>query len=157
MQIQQQIRSSANVIRVTNIAAGDVYKRFDSTYDDRVYYGVVKNVHNDGEKAIVEAVEYGKHYGNLEINLKVLRGEKDYNLFPADPSELDKELGDVIGKKEREIEKKHEEIRKLEAEVAEVRRLISGETLTDLKAMSYVELSQKAFEAKKLEAAESFI
>ena len=157
MQIQQQIRSSANVIRVTNIAAGDVYKRFDTGYDDRVYYGVVRNVHNDGEVAIVEAIEYRKSYNDLEVNLKVLTGTKDYNLFPADPSELDKELGGIVGRKEREIEKKHEEVRKLEAEIAEVKRLISGETLTDLKAMSYVELSQKAFEAKKLEAAESFI
>ena len=73
MNVKQAIQASANVIRVTNISAGDVYKRFDDSYDDRVYYGVVTSVHNDGEVAIIEAMEYSYKYSSLDVNLKVLR------------------------------------------------------------------------------------
>lgn len=151
MQIKQAIQSSANVIRVTSITAGDVYKRFDSTYDDRVYYGIVRNVHNDGEVAVVEALEYMKQYGNIDINLKVIRGDKDYSLFPADPGELECQLQDVVDRKERDIIKKQEEIKKLTTEIAEMRTIITGEAMRDLKSMSYKELTQGDYNAKKLE------
>lgn len=36
MNVKQAIQSSANVIRVTSVSAGDVYKRFDDSYDDRI-------------------------------------------------------------------------------------------------------------------------
>lgn len=99
MQVKQAIQSSANVIRVTNISAGDVYKRFDDSYDDRVYYGVVHSVHNDGETAIIEALEYSYRYSSLDVNLKILRGDKDYKLFPSSPDELNTELDGVVDKK----------------------------------------------------------
>lgn len=152
MNVKQAIQASANVIRVTNISAGDVYKRFDDSYDDRVYYGVVTSVHNDGEVAIIEATEYSYKYSSLDVNLKVLRGDKKYKLFPATPEDLNLELGDVVQRKNRDIESKKEDIKKLEKEISEVEKLLSGETLKNLKSMSYKELTQQQFEAKKLEA-----
>jgi hypothetical protein len=153
MNIKQAIQSSANVIRVTNISAGDVYKRFDPSYDDRVYYGVVRSIHNDGEVAIVEALEYSKQYGDLQINLKIVRGDKDYTLFPAEPNELGVELESIVVKKEKEIATKARETAKLEAEIAELKSIISGETLRDLKSMSYKELTQAQYQQKKLDTA----
>lgn len=153
MNVKQAIQSSANVIRVTNISAGDVYKRFDDSYDERVYYGVVQNVHNDGETAIIEAVEYNYKYSSLSVDLKVLRGDKEYKLFPATPEDLNLELDGVIERKKREIETKQNEITKLGKEIGEVEKLLSGETQETLKAMSYKELTQAEFEKKKLEAA----
>lgn len=152
MNIKQAIQSSANVVRITNITIGDVYKRFDTSYDDRVIYGVVRNVHNDGEVAVIESLEYTKRFGDLDINTKIIRGDKDMALFPADPYELNVELSDIVAKKQREASKKAEEIKKLEAEVAELNSIISGEALRDLKAMSYAELSQQQYNQKKLEA-----
>lgn len=152
MQVKQAIQASANVIRVTNISAGDVYKRFDDSYDDTVYYGVVQSVHNDGETAIIEALEYSYKYSSLNIDIKVLRGDKEYKLFPATPEELNTELDDVIDKKTRDISNKTEEIAKLSKEIEEITKLMSGEKLRELKAMSYKELTQKQYEAKKLEA-----
>lgn len=149
MNVKQAIQSSANVIRVTNVSAGDVYKRFDDSYDDRVYYGVVQAVHNDGETAIIESLEYSYRYSSLEINLKVIRGDKDYKLFPSSPEELNTELSDVLDKKTREIETKTEEINKLTKEIDEIGKLMSGEKLKDLKAMSYKELTQTQYESKK--------
>lgn len=152
MQVKQAIQASANVIRVTSVSVGDVYKRFDDGYDDRVYYGVVQAVHNDGETAIIEALEYSYRYSSLDINLKVLRGDKDYKLFPSSPEELNVELDDVISRKNKDIEEKTEEISTLAKEIEEIAKLMSGEKLKDLKAMSYKELTQSQYEAKKLEA-----
>lgn len=152
MNVKQAIQSSANVIRVTSISPGDVYKRFDPSYDDKVYYGVVRNVHNDGETAVIQAVEYTKSYNSIDINFKVIRGEKDYTLFPAEPYELNVELGDVVTKKEKLIADKTNEIKKLEAEIQELNGIISGDLLRDLKAMSYKELTQTEYQQKKLDS-----
>lgn len=152
MQVQQAIQSSANVIRVTSVSAGDVYKRFDDSYDDRVYYGVVRSVHNDGETAIIEATEYSYRYSSLEVNIKVLRGDKEYKLFPSNPEELNLELSDVVEKKQQEIEKAQENIAKLKKEIIDIEELTSGRTLKNLKTMSYKELTQAQYNSKKLEA-----
>jgi len=149
MQTKQAIQTSANVIRITNISAGDVYKRFDTSYDDRVYYGVVKSVHNDGENAIIESVEYRYSYSSLDIDYKVIRGDKDYVLFPSSPEELSLELEKARGNKVREIEDAKEKIEKNEKLIVEIDGLVSGETLKELKAMSYSELSQEQFNNKK--------
>lgn len=153
MNVQQAIQTSANVIRVTSVAAGDVYKRFDDSYDERVYYGVVQGVHNDGTNAIIEAIEYCYRYGSLDVEIRVLRGDKDYKMFPSSPEELNTELGDVIAKKQRDIEAKRKEITKLETEVKELSRLMSGERIKELRAMSFKEMSQDQFNKAKLEAA----
>lgn len=152
MNVQQAIQTSANVIRITNISAGDVYKRFDDSYDERVYYGVVQSVHNDGTNAIIEALEYRYQYGSLNVEIKVLSGDKDYKLFPSSPEELNTELDDVVARKQRDIETKEAEIAKMKKEIVEVERLMSGERIKELKAMSYTEMSQEKFAAKKLEA-----
>lgn len=153
MNVKQAIQSSANVIRVTNITVGDVYKRFDESYDTKVHYGVVRNVHNDGEKAIVEALEYTKSYGGIDIEIKVIRGDKDYTLFPAEPHELNVELESVVTKKEKDIRDKKHDIVKLENEIADLKKLMSGEILQEMKAMSYTELSQMEYAQKRLESA----
>lgn len=149
MNVKQAIQSSANVVRITNITAGDVYKRFDTSYDDRVYFGIVKSVHNDGELPIIEAVEYKYEYSQLDIKIKVLTGAKDYALFPATPEDLSQNLGGVIDIKNREIEKKRKEIQTLEAEIKDVNLILSGELMKDLKAMSYSEQTQAAYNEKK--------
>lgn len=153
MEIKQAIQSSANVIRITNISTGDVYKRFDPSYDDKVHYGVVRNVHNDGEKAIVEAVEYTKSWNGVDIAIKVIRGEKDYTLFPAEPEELNVELESVVASKQKAIADKGREIAKLNAEIEELEGIISGAVVRSLKAADYKELTQAAYNTKKLEAA----
>jgi hypothetical protein len=152
MQVKQAIQASANVIRVTNVSAGDVYKRYDDSYDDRVYYGVVTAVHNDGETAIIEATEYSYKYSSLDVNLKVLRGDKEYKLFPATPEDLNLELDGVVERKLKDIESKTEEISKLSKEIEEVTALISGDKLKELKGISYKEMTQKQYETKKIEA-----
>ncbi len=149
MQTKQAIQISANVIRITSVKAGDVYKRFDNSYDDRVYYGVVRAVHNDGEKTIIESTEYRYGYSSLEVDYKVLRGESDYILFPSSPEEFNLELEKAKISKQRQIEDAKNTIDKSEKIIKEIDGLMSGETQKNLTAMSYKELTQDSYNEKR--------
>lgn len=149
MNTKQIVQSSANVIRITNVSVGDVYKRFDESYDDRTYYGIVKAIHNDGDKTIIESTEYCYKYSDLSIDHKVIKGEKDYIIFPSSPDELSMELEKARKSKQREIEDAHEKINKNEKIIKEIDGLVSGETQKTLKAMNYKEITQEQFEERK--------
>lgn len=149
MQTKQAIQTSANVIRITSVSAGDVYKRFDKNYEDRTIYGVVKAVHNDGENTIIEATEYTYRWSDLEVSHKVLKGSEDYILFPASPEELNLELENAREKKVREIESSKDAIKKNERLIDEIDGLISGNTQKSLKGMSYRELTQAEYDERK--------
>lgn len=153
MQTKQIIQSSANVIRITAVKAGDVYKRFDDQYDDRVSYGVITAVHNDGDKTIIQATEYRYAYNSIEIAYKIIKGEKDYTLFPATPEDLNIELGKARAAKVREIEDAKDKIEKSTKIIAEIDGLMSGETQRSLTAMTYKELSQTDYNKKVAELA----
>jgi hypothetical protein len=149
MMTKSAIQASANVIRITQVQVGDVYKRFDESYDDRTYYGVVKNVHNDGEKSIIEATEYCYRYSDINIEHKVIRGDKDLVIFPSSPDELNLELERARKKKVSEVEEYEEKVVNTKKILCEIDGLLSGETLKNLKAMGYKELSQSEYENKK--------
>lgn len=150
MQTKQAIQTSANVIRITSVSAGDVYKRFDESYEDRTYYGIVKAVHNDGENTIIEATEYCYKYSDIQVEHKVIKGTKEYIIFPSSPEELNLELENARKAKVREIEKAEETIVTSKKLLEEIDGLISGETQKGLKAMSYKELTQADY-AKKMQ------
>lgn len=148
MQTKQAIQTSANVIRITSISAGDVYKRFDKDYDDRVYFGLVSAVHNDGENTIVESTEYTYKYSELDVSYKILKGTSDYILFPSTPEELNLELEKARNKKVREIEDSEAKIETNRKMIGEIDGLISGETQKKLKKMSYKEMTQGEYTEK---------
>jgi hypothetical protein len=153
MKTQTAIQSQANVIRITSVSAGDVYKRFEeSSYDDRTYFGVVKAVHNDGDKTIIEATEYAYKYSSIEVAHKIISGVKEVTIFPSSPDELSLELGKAREKLLKDVQDAEDKIAKSNQLIAEVDGLMSGETLKNLKAMSYTELTQNEYESKKMEA-----
>jgi len=149
MEIKQAIQASANVVRITAISAGDVYKRFDKNYTDRIYYGIVQSVHNDGESAIIQAIEYRYEYGSLDISVKILNSSDDYLIFPATPEDLQMELDSARSKKLRDIQDSEDRIYKDKKIVAEIDKLMSGETQKNLKAMSYKELTTESYNQTK--------
>lgn len=151
MQTISAIQASANVIRITNVKPGDVYKRFDKSYSDSTFYGVVRAVHNDGENAIIEATEYQYRYSSLDVQHKVLRGSDDYVIFPSSPDELNLELARAKENKLKEIKDAEEKIDKNEKIIKEIDGLMSGETIKQLSAMSYKELTQEQYNTKKAE------
>lgn len=151
MLTKSAVQTSANVIRITSVVAGDVYKRFaDTDYDDKVYYGVVKAVHNDGEKAIIEAVEYCYKYSDISVEYKIIGGTKDVTIFPSSPEELNLELEKARKAQVKKIETAQEQIETSTRLIEEIDGLVSGETQKSLQAMSYKELTQADYETKKL-------
>lgn len=149
---KQAIQTSANVVRITSVSAGDVYKRFgDTDYDDKVYYGIVKAVHNDGEKTMIEAVEYCYKYSDVSVEFKVIGGTKDVAIFPATPEELNLELDKARKAQVKKIEDANEQIEKSNRLIEEIDGLMSGETLKGLKQMSYKELTQAEYNSKVAE------
>lgn len=149
MKTQQAIQSTANVIRITSVSAGDVYKRFaDTEYDDKVYYGVVKAVHDDGEKTIIEAVEYCYKYSGISVDFKVIGGTKDVTIFPSTPEELNLELEKARKAQVKKIQEAEDEIEISKRLIDEIDGLISGETQKNLQSMSYKELTQSEYQTK---------
>ena len=52
------IQLNANVIKITNLKKGDVFKRIDDNYSTpEVKYGVVLDLMNTGEKSFIEVLE----------------------------------------------------------------------------------------------------
>ncbi len=149
MEIKQAVQSSANVIRITSVSAGDVYKRFNNDDSDCIYYGIVKAVHNDGESVKIEAVEYCYRWSSLTIEYKVLSGKNNYCLFPATPDDLNLELEKAKRNAQKEIEEAENKIDKNKKLIIEMEGLISGETQKSLKAMSYKEMTQTEYEERK--------
>ena len=148
---KQAIQTQANVVRITSVVPGDVYKRFDDSYDDRTYYGLVTAVHNDGEKTIIEATEYSVKYSSQDISLKIINGTKDYTIFPSSPEELNLELEKARKDQLRDIADAEEKIDKAKKMLKDVDALISGERQKTLKAMSYKEMTQDEYAKKMLE------
>lgn len=100
MQVQQIIRNSADVLTITRLSPGDVYKRIvDSTYGDStavLRFGVVQDVMNNGDDAAVTALEYVSSYnGVATAELKVFTGTKPVAIFPATPEEVAAHMTDL--------------------------------------------------------------
>ena len=154
MNTKQLVQSSVNVIRITSINPGDMYKRFDdsSSYSNDTFYGIVKGVHNNGEKTVIETTEFKRSYSSLDISNKIFTDKSEnFVVFPATLEEFNLEIKGVTERKENEIERKKEEIKKLEQEIIDIKKIESGEMLKGLKEMSYKEITQTQYEAKKLE------
>lgn len=149
MQTKNIVQASANVVRITNLQQGDIYKRFDdSGYSRTTMYGVVKAIYNDGEKTFVEAVEYKKSYRDLEASLYVMRGDNDVSIFPATLEEIQEEFDSAEKGIEQAISDKREEILKLEKALDTTKQLISGELQKQLQQPVFKEMTQAEYNAK---------
>jgi len=146
MQTKQIIQASANVIRITKLSKGNIYKRFED--NDYVYYGVVTEVLNDGINAIITAVEYRKSWSSIDVSQKVIKGEKDYVLFPATADELEMEFESVVRTKEREIEDYEKKINDNKKLIEQTNKLISGELQKELSTPDFKEMSQFEYNEK---------
>lgn len=92
MQVQQIVRASADVLTITRLAPGNVYKRVDDTsYTGTpvIKFGVVQDVMNNGEDSAVSALEFTADYSDgVKVAPMVFTGSKPAAIFPAQPEEL---------------------------------------------------------------------
>ena len=149
MQTKNIVQTSANVIRITNLKSGDIYKRFDdSSYSNSTYYGIVKSIYNNGERTFIESVEYKYSYGKVEANLYIIRDDKDVAIFPATLEELQNDFEGSVRKIEKDIEDKEEEIKKLNKALEMTKKLVSGQLQQELSTPEYKELTQSEFNSR---------
>lgn len=144
MNTKNIIQASANVIRITQVKVGDIYKRFDKDYD-YTYFGIVKAVWNDGVNAIIESIEYRYSYSTITVEYKTLKGEKDYIIFPATLDELEKEFSSCISKKRKEIEDYQDKILIAEKLIVDTQKLLSGEMQKELNPIAFKQMTQDEF------------
>lgn len=151
MKTQQIVQASANVIRIVQLKTGDLYKRFDdSSYSDKMKYGIVRNIYNDGEVTYVESTEYTHSYGDLTASLYIMRGDKDVSIFPASLDELEIEFRNAETHIESEIKKKEKEIEEKKKALETTRMLISGELQKQMQSAEFKEMTQSEFNEKKM-------
>jgi hypothetical protein len=108
MDVRTLISPSAQVVQVTTLTQGDVYKRLDSSgYNgDKLVYGIVVECLNNGDTAAIVAVEfYPPTYGEPKVEIKTFSGSTEMALFPAHAEEFKEHLSQV-----RDSQRKHLEI-----------------------------------------------
>lgn len=156
MNTKNLVQTTVNVIRIVNLKKGDIYKRYeDSTYSSGVYYGLVKDIKNNGEEVFIEAVEYKKSYSEISADLKVYSGDKDLSIFPATLDEVKEEFSSVVIKLKEEIENKKEEIKNKEKCIEDTNKLLSGELSKMIQSADFKEMTQAEFNQRKIELANS--
>jgi hypothetical protein len=145
MQVQNIIRASADVLTITSLSPGDVYKRVgDTNYsgDATLHFGVVQSVMNNGEDAAVTALEYETDYSvGIKATLKVFTGGKPIAIFPATPAEITKHLTDLhaatvrsVETAERDLETKRKALAAVEALTATVGELTEPNVIGEVTA-----------------------
>ena len=106
------LQASANIIRITKLVKGDIVKLFkDESYGDKMRYGIVLDIVNDGEKTFVQFCVYNKSYGDIKGEILVLSGEdKTYTIFPTTKEEMDVDFGYLLEQLEKDIVSKEKEL-----------------------------------------------
>lgn len=135
MQVQQIIKASADVLTITRLSAGDVYKRVDTTgYNGEpvLRFGVVQDVMNNGEDAAVTALEYERDYTEgVKATLRVFTGAKPAAIYPATPDEVRAHLDDLEAGAERNLREAREKVRKAEEALDAVHQIrVDADALT---------------------------
>lgn len=136
MQVQQIVRASADVLTITTLAPGNVYKRIDGpdyTGETRLRFGVVQDVMNNGEDAAVTALEYEADYtAGAKATLRVFTGSKPAAIFPATPEEVTAHLAELRDAADRAVRQAEEDLTKKRAALDAVERMAA--TVGDLSA-----------------------
>jgi hypothetical protein len=98
VQTTNLVQASADVVRITTLTAGDVYKRFDtpSYGGPDLLFGVVQDVLNNGTTVVITAVEYSNQGVSVVAKMKVFGPGTDLALFAATPAEVGAHLGEVL-------------------------------------------------------------
>ena len=120
MKVQTVIQPSANIVRITSVEVGSVYKRLDNpTYGDpRMLFGVVTDIMTDGENSAMIAIEFVPptyNSGAVEPTLKTFKGDSEVSIYPAQPEEFKVAMEESMAQQERSIEEARKSLDKKQA------------------------------------------
>lgn len=148
MQTKNLIQAQANVVKITALKKGDVFKyiRDDSYSSNETYYGVVLDLFNSGNKSFIQVLLYKRSYGHsIETEVRLFNGTKDINIFPATVDEVKEYFEGTLDSLKKEIEKTKKQIINLESAYCKASEFMSGETSKKLTEMSYTEITQDEY------------
>tara|TARA_R100001086_G_C11678628_1_gene215031 strand:- start:30 stop:494 length:465 start_codon:yes stop_codon:yes gene_type:complete len=150
MQTKNLIQASANVLKITSLSIGDVVKQVDDSYSSSdIYYGVVTDLMNDGEKTFVQITRYKQGYGKIDADVKIYKGGVDLNIFPATIKEVKTHLDEAIKTISEKIEKEERDLADKKQALKNAIDFVSMETTKNLTEASYKEVTQAEYERLK--------
>lgn len=108
MKMSTVIRPSAEVIQISEVTVGAVYKRLDtpSYGDPRLLFGVVTDILHNGEAAALVAIEFvPPQYGgsSVEPTIRTFQGDTEVAMYPASPEEFSLAMQQAITKQEQAV------------------------------------------------------
>lgn len=150
MRTETLIKDSAQVIRIVELSAGDVYKRLvKETYGEtwKIKIGIVQDVISNGERAALTALEFDTGYNTATPKIEVFADESDLHLFTATPAEVESHFTDVRDAARRAVESAQDSLDKAEKIFASVEEaaqiaLSAPKVTRDLRADAQAEIGR---------------
>lgn len=146
MQTKNLIQAATNVIKITRLQKGDVYKRVlnDAYKKEDVCFGVVIDILNDGEHTYLETLEYTKDYSNYpKAEVQIHSGDKDLALFPATVDEVRTYLKDSLVLLREQIQQDRKALDDKHRAANKAQEFVSGELSKTLAPTQYTELNSE--------------
>jgi hypothetical protein len=107
MKISTVLRPSAEVVQITEVTVGAVYKRLDtpSYGEPRLLFGVVTDIMHNGEESALVAIEFvpPTYGGSMEPTIRTFKGDAEVAIYPAQPEEFSLAMQQSIEKQEQSI------------------------------------------------------
>lgn len=149
MQTKSLIQAQTNILTITSLKKGDVFKIIEeSSYDGtNIRYGIVTDLFNTGKKSFIETLVYKKSYSSVEAEVKIIDGDKNLMIFPATPEEIKDHLELTIISLEKDISSDKKALQKKIESCEKAKTFVSGEASKKLSATSFKEVSQSEYEA----------
>ena len=131
MIISTLIKPSAQVAVVTELAAGDIYKRLDTSgyAGHRLVLGLVTDVMQNGEKAAVSAIEFTPpEYTSAPVEPKLVTfaGDQDVALYPVQRAEFDELVKALEVAQANTVETAERDLARKQGVLAQVRALANN-------------------------------
>lgn len=114
MHTKTLIEASAEVLTITRLKAGDVYKRVvPSPYgsgESTLKLGVVTSIMNNGEEAAFTSLELTPSFSGVTADTKVFHAGQSVQIFPATPEEIQAHCLDVQTGADKAVSKATEDL-----------------------------------------------
>jgi len=149
------IQAAANVVKITRLSKGDCVKLIEDGYSTPdIFYGVVIDLLNEGEKCFVQVLRYKKSYSAIDCDIKTYSGDKEVTLFPATVEELEEHFKDAITAIRRDIASAEKSLSDKKLGLQRAEEFVSMESTRKLQSASFKEITQDEY--LKLKSAPAF-
>jgi hypothetical protein len=142
-QVKTMVEVSGKVTTVHTLAVGNVYKRLlvESYGADKVLFGVVTEVQNNGEQSFIIASEFNPDsYGGDELKNAVFGGDREVNIFACSVEDFNAAFQSNKSAMQRAVNELFTKAEKqkaaLDALIAVAESVTDGVTLTEAELVS---------------------